>query len=90
MHQDSPEDTYSHVSEYHEYDSYSEREKLAIEYAERFALDHLSLDENFFKRLKKYYSDKEVVELTASIATFLAFGRMMKVLDLSVTTPLEV
>lgn len=81
---------YSHVSEYREYDSYSEREKLAIEYAERFALDHLSLDDNFFKKLKKSYSDKEIVELTASIATFLAFGRMMKVLDLTVTSPLLV
>jgi alkylhydroperoxidase family enzyme len=88
--QDSSEDVYSHVHEYLEYDSYSEREKLAIEYAERFALNHLSLDEDFFKRLKKSYSDKEVVALTASIATFLAFGRMMKVLDLGVTTPLEV
>lgn len=90
MHQDSTEDMYSHVSEYQQYDSYSEREKLAIEYAERFALDHLSLNEEFFKRLKESYSDKEVVALTASIATFLAFGRMMKVLDLNVTTPLEV
>ena len=90
MHQDSFEDMYSHVSDYQEYDSYSEREKLAIEYAEKFALDHLSLNEEFFSRLKKSYSDKEVVALTASVATFLAFGRMMKVLDLGVTAPIEV
>jgi alkylhydroperoxidase family enzyme len=90
MHQDSAEDVYLHVSDYQEYDSYSEREKLAIEYAERFALDHLSLNEEFFKRLKEFYSDKEIIVLTASISTFLAFGRMMKVLDLSVTKPLQV
>lgn len=90
MHQDSSEDIYSHVSEYREFHAYSEREKLAIEYAEKFALDHLSLDENFFERLKKFYSDKEVVELSAAIATFLALGRMIKVLDLNVTSPLEV
>jgi len=90
MHQDSSEDIYSHVSEYHEYQEYSEREKLAIEYAEKFALDHLSLDEDFFERLKKFYSDKEVIELSAAIATFLALGRMIKVLDLNVTSPLEV
>ncbi len=90
MQQDSSEEVYSHVSEYGEYDQYSEREKLAIEYAGKFALEHHSLDKSFFKRLKESFSDKEVVELTCSIATFLAFGRVMKVLDLNVTSPLEV
>src|SRR3974377_1822816 len=33
------EDDYAHVLEFRTYDGYSERERLAIEYAERFALD---------------------------------------------------
>jgi alkylhydroperoxidase family enzyme len=90
MHQDASEDIYAHVSEYQEHHTYSEREKLAIEYAEKFAFDHLSLDDAFFEKLKKFYSDKEVIELTAAIATFLALGRMIKVLDLNVSSPLEV
>jgi alkylhydroperoxidase family enzyme len=80
---------YAHVAKYREREEYSEREKLAIEYAEKFAIDHLSIDGHFFDRLKACYSDKEIVELSVSIATFLGFGRMIKVLDLSVSNALR-
>jgi alkylhydroperoxidase family enzyme len=89
MQQDLTEDMYAHVAKYREREEYSEREKLAIEYAEKFAIDHLSIDGHFFDRLKACYSDKEIVELSVSIATFLGFGRMIKVLDLSVSNALR-
>ena len=34
------EDDYAHVADWRTYPGYSDRERLAIEYAERFALDH--------------------------------------------------
>ena len=71
MHQDSSEDIYSHVSEYHEYHAYSEREKLAIEYAEKFALDHLSLDENFFERLKNSIQIRKLLNYRPPLQRFL-------------------
>ncbi len=89
MQQDLTEDMYAHVTQYREREEYSEREKLAIEYAEKFAIDHLSIDDLFFERLKACYSDKEIVELSVSIATFLGFGRMIKVLDLGVSSALR-
>jgi len=81
---------YAHVAEYREREEYSEREKLAIEYAERFALDHLSIDDDFFKRLKMHFSDKEIVDLTTCIAAFLGLGRLTQVFGLSVSTPMQV
>jgi alkylhydroperoxidase family enzyme len=62
---------------------YSEQERLAIEYAEKFATDHRSLDDDFFARLRAAFSDAEIVELTAMIGNWLAFGRFQAVLDVA-------
>lgn len=73
---------YAHVAEYHDHDDYSEREKLAIEYAERFALEHLAIDDEFFVRLHEHFDDAEILDLTICIADYLAFGRLTQVLKL--------
>jgi alkylhydroperoxidase family enzyme len=74
------EEMYAHVAEYRERDDYSEREKLAIEFAERFALDHTNLDDDFWRRLRAAYADEEILDLTICIGTFIALGRMLAVL----------
>jgi alkylhydroperoxidase family enzyme len=76
------EDDYSHVEDWSTYDRYSTREKLAIEYAERFALDHHSLDDAFYGRLRAAYSDAEVLDLTVCIGGWLALGRTLHVLGI--------
>lgn len=76
------EEVYAHVSAYRDRADYSEREKLAIEYAERFALEHLSLDDAFFARLRARFTDEELLDLSICVATFLALGRLTKVLRL--------
>src|SRR5919205_2310420 len=38
------EDFYEHVSRAHTDDRYSEAERLAVDYAERFAIDHRGID----------------------------------------------
>ena len=72
---------YDHVADYHAHDGYTEREKLAIEYAERFVLDHLAIDDAFFARLRAAFADDEVLDLTICIAAFLALGRLLQVLQ---------
>jgi alkylhydroperoxidase family enzyme len=76
------EDEYAAVAEWRSFDGYSERERLAIEYAERFALDHHSLDDAFFRRLRAAYSDAEVLDLTVCIGGWLALGRTLHVLGI--------
>jgi len=75
------EELYAHV---HEPDAgdYSEKERLAIEFAERFALDHRSLDDAFFARLREQFTDPEILDLTICVGNWLGFGRLTMVLDL--------
>ena len=72
---------YAHVAD-HDHPEYSEAEQLAIEYAERFALDHRSLDDAFFERLRTQFTDAEILDLTICVGEWLAFGRLTMVLDL--------
>ncbi|MFE5889610.1 carboxymuconolactone decarboxylase family protein [Streptomyces sp. NPDC056462] len=63
-------------------DSFDVRTRLAAEYAERYALDHHDLDDEFWDRMKAHYSQAEIVELSMSIGSWLAFGRLNHVLGL--------
>jgi alkylhydroperoxidase family enzyme len=78
------EDLYAHVAEHRDHPEYSDAERVAIEYAERFALDHLAIDDAFFERLRAHFSDADVLDLTICIADFLGFGRLTQVLKLDV------
>ena len=75
------EELYAHVNE-PGHAEYSAPESLAIEYAEKFATDHRSIDDAFFARLKEQFSDEEILELTICIGDWMAFGRLTAVLDL--------
>ena len=83
------EDMYAHVAEHRDHDEYSGAEQIAIEYAERFALDHLAIDDEFFSRLHEHFSDADILDLTICIADFLAFGRLTEVLRLDQECSLE-
>ncbi|MDA8752603.1 carboxymuconolactone decarboxylase family protein [Halieaceae bacterium] len=54
----------------------SDAEKLAIEYGERFATNHLSLDDAFHERLREHFSEAQIVELGMTVALFVGFGRL--------------
>ncbi len=62
--------------------AFDDRTRLAAEYAERYALDHHSLDDEFWARMSEHYSQREIVELSMSIGSWLAFGRLNHVLGL--------
>jgi alkylhydroperoxidase family enzyme len=73
---------YAHVCAPDEYDGYSPRERLAIAYAEKFALDHHAIDADFFARLRDHFSDAEILDLTVCIGGWLALGRTLHVLGI--------
>ena len=76
------EDLYAHVADAHSTDGYSERERLAIEFAERFAVDHSTIDDELFARLRAAFGDDEIVDLTICCAAFLGLGRVLAVLGI--------
>ena len=46
----------------------SERERVALEYADRVSATPVDVPDEFFANLKRLFSEREVVELTAHIA----------------------
>ena len=84
------EDFYRHVADHDAVDDYSRQEQLAIEYAERFALDHLGIDDAFFARLAECFTDAEILDLTICLAAFLGLGRMLRSLGIDETSILDV
>ena len=70
------------VTDWRTTDVFDDRTRLAAEYAERYALDHHSLDDEFWARMSEHYSQREIVELSMSIGSWLAFGRLNHVLGL--------
>jgi alkylhydroperoxidase family enzyme len=70
--------------------SFSEQERLAVEFAERFALDHTSIDDAFVERLRGVFSDAEVFDLTVCVSAFLGLGRTLRVLGITETSLTDV
>ena len=64
-----------------------EREKLAIDFGERFATNHLSVDDDYFDRLKAMFSEAEIIELMLHCALYVGMGRMAALLDMTEELP---
>jgi alkylhydroperoxidase family enzyme len=70
------------VSQHATSDLFSDAERVALEYAERFATDSKNIDGDLLARLGAHFSPAEVVDLTLVIGKYMAMGRFMQVLDL--------
>ncbi|MBI4488479.1 MAG: hypothetical protein HY694_05295 [Deltaproteobacteria bacterium] len=56
------------LGDYRKSPLFSERERLALELAERMTYTSKRVTDRFFKRLKRHFTDEELVELAAVIA----------------------
>ena len=83
-------DLYANVAAYATYPGYTPRQRLAIEYADRFATDHASIDDAFFGRLRGWFSDEEILDLTLCVAVFLGLGRTLTVLGVDQSCAIDV
>ena len=87
---ETDEDFYAHVASSHGDDRYTPQEKMAIDYAERFAVAHTGIDDAYFDQLREHFTDAEILDLTICIATFVALGRTLNVLGIEDTTLTDV
>ena len=71
-------------------DALSEQERLAVEYAERFAVDHTSIDDECIQRLRGVFTDPEILDLTICCSAFLGLGRTLHALGITETTVTDV
>ena len=84
------EDFYGLVGGHDDDAGLSPEEQLAVEYAERFATDHQSIDDAFFVRLRQCFSDPEILDLTICLSAFLGLGRTLRALGITETSVTDV
>lgn len=53
----------------------NEREKIALEYAEAATSHAYNIDPNVFKRMKEYFTDEQIVEITSVVGLFNFINR---------------
>ena len=58
------------------------REKLAVRFAQRMAIDHQDIDDEFFAELRGEFTDPEIFELGMITGMFIGYGRLLAMLDL--------
>lgn len=84
------EEFYGHVGVHDDGSSFNQQERLAMEYAERFAMDHLSIDDAFIDRMRGSFTDAEILDLTICLSAFLGLGRTLRVLGITETSLTDV
>ena len=70
---------YSEIASWATSTALSDRERLAAEFAQRFALDHQAMDDAFWARMHEAFADDELADLTICCGMFLGLGRTMAV-----------
>jgi AhpD family alkylhydroperoxidase len=84
------DEMYEHVAEWRTWSGYSARQRLAIEYGERFAADHRSIDDDMFTRLRSEFADDEILDLTLCCAVYVGLGRTLEVLQITSACDLDI
>jgi uncharacterized peroxidase-related enzyme len=64
---------------------FNEREKAALELAERETLDSTGIDDAFWARLREHFEEGEIIELAAAIGLFNYFNRFNNSLKMEPT-----
>ena len=64
---------------------FTEREKAALELAERETLDSNGIDDAFWARLRQHFDEGEIIELAAAIGLFNYFNRFNNSLKMEPT-----
>ena len=66
------------MSQYDEVESFSDRERLAIEFAA-----HTEIGDELIDRMRAHFSDAEILELSATVGFCMGIGRIYTVLDIA-------
>jgi alkylhydroperoxidase family enzyme len=60
----------------------SPRERAALRFAEKLAVDHHKIDDAFWSELRRHFSEAEIIELAAHTTVYIGFGRLNAILGL--------
>jgi alkylhydroperoxidase family enzyme len=62
-------------------------EKAALEFADKFALNHFAIDESTFETLREHFAEAEIVELGMFVAYYFGMGRLFATWDMTEKLP---
>jgi alkylhydroperoxidase family enzyme len=65
----------------------SPQERTALDFADRFATDHLSITDERFAELREYFDEAQTMEFMLHLALYLGMGRLAATLDMTEELP---
>ena len=63
-------------------DVLSPRERAALHFAEKLAVDHHKVDDAQWAEMRSHFSEAEIIELVAHTTLFIGFGRFNEIVGL--------
>ena len=63
-------------------DLLSPRERVALRFAERLAVDHHKVDDALWAEMRRHFSEAEIIELVAHTTLYIGFGRFNEIIGL--------
>ena len=63
-------------------DLLSARERAAIRFAEKLAVDHQKVDDAQWTEMRGHFSEAEIIELVAHTTLYIGFGRFNEIVGL--------
>jgi alkylhydroperoxidase family enzyme len=58
------------------------RERAAVRFAEKLAVDHHKVDDGLWSELRQHFSESEVIELVMNTTLYIGMGRFNEVIGL--------
>ena len=58
------------------------RERAALRFAEKLAVDHHKVDDSLWAELRSHFSEAEVIELVAHTTLYIGLGRFNEIVGL--------
>ena len=58
------------------------RERAAIRFAEKLAVDHRKVDDAQWAEMRRHFSEAEIIELVAHTTLYIGFGRFNEIIGL--------
>ena len=58
------------------------RERVAIKFAEKLAIDHRKVDDVLWGELREQFTEAEIIELVAHATLYIGFGRFNEILGI--------
>jgi len=63
-------------------DLLSPRERAALRFADRLAVDHHKVDDALWAEMRRHFSEAEIIELVAHTTLYIGFGRFNEIIGL--------